>query len=115
MADVKIGLCSVIGHENFAVLIGVHRSRVNIEIGVELHNRYAVAPCFQQPAQCGGGDAFAQRGNDAACYEDLFCHGTSYAPGNENQLGVHVFLLNIKSSMHRRRNAENTPRRCGTQ
>ena len=101
MADVKIGLCSVIGHENFAVLIGVHRSRVNIEIGVELHNRYAVAPCFQQPAQCGGGDAFAQRGN--------------YAPGNENQLGVHVFLLNIKSSMHRRRNAENTPRRCGTQ
>ena len=101
MADVKIGLCSVIGHENFAVLIGVHRSRVNIEIGVELHNRYAVAPCFQQPAQCGGGDAIAQRGN--------------YAPANENQLGVHVFLLNIKSSMHRRRNAENTPRRCGTQ
>ena len=84
-----------------SAVIGVHRSRVNIEIGVELHNRYAVAPCFQQPAQCGGGDAFAQRGN--------------YAPGNENQLGVHVFLLNIKSSMHRRRNAENTPRRCGTQ
>jgi hypothetical protein len=34
--DVEVGLGSVVGHEDLAVLERVHRARIHVEIGIEL-------------------------------------------------------------------------------
>jgi len=34
VTDVKVGLCAVVGHKDLTVLERIHRSRVNVEIGV---------------------------------------------------------------------------------
>jgi hypothetical protein len=36
VAQVQIGLGSVIGHEHFAVLEGRHGARVHVDVGIEL-------------------------------------------------------------------------------
>ena len=35
MAEIEIGLRAVLQHVDFAVLVGAHRARVHIEIGIE--------------------------------------------------------------------------------
>jgi hypothetical protein len=45
MAEVEVGLCAVIEHVNFAVLKRVHRSWIDVEIGIKLLEHNA------QPAQ----------------------------------------------------------------
>ena len=36
MAQIQVGFRTIIGHENLAMLIGAHRARIDIEIGIEL-------------------------------------------------------------------------------
>ena len=51
--EIKIGLGAVVSHEHFAVLVGRHRSGIEIEIGVELAKPDLVAPRLQQRAERG--------------------------------------------------------------
>src|SRR5260370_16781642 len=51
MAEIEIGLRAVIGHEYFAVLVGRHRSGVEIEIRIELAQPDLVAARLQQRAE----------------------------------------------------------------
>ena len=69
--DVEVGLGAVVGHEDLAVLERVHRSRVDVEVGVELLHHDAQPACGEQVAQARGGQSLAQRGNDTACHEDV--------------------------------------------
>src|SRR6185437_6954727 len=48
VAEIKIGLGAVIGDEDFAVLIGAHRPRIDIEVGVELPQPDLEAARLQQ-------------------------------------------------------------------
>ena len=72
MAEVKVGLGTVLGDIDLTVLIGAHGAGVNIDIGVELLSRDLQPPCLEQPAQRGGGDALAEAGYNAARYKDVF-------------------------------------------
>ena len=36
VAEVKVGLCAVLGHVNFAVLVRAHGARVNVDVRVKL-------------------------------------------------------------------------------
>ena len=51
MAEIEIGLGPVVGDVDFAVLIGAHRPRIDVQIGIELANADLVAARLQQGRQ----------------------------------------------------------------
>ena len=53
VAQVQVGLRAVVGDKDLAVLEGRHRSRIDVEVGVELHHVDAQAAAFQQTADGG--------------------------------------------------------------
>ena len=59
VTQIEVGLGPVIGDEHFAVLIGRHRARIDIEIGIKLAQANAIATCLQQRTKSGGGEAFS--------------------------------------------------------
>ena len=77
MAQVQVGLGAVVGDEDLAVLQGAHGTRVHVHVGVQLLAGHLEAAALQQSAQRGGGDAFAQTGDDAAGHENKLCHNGS--------------------------------------
>ena len=68
--EVEIGLRAVLGHEDLAVLERRHRPGVDVDVRVELLQRDLEAAGDEQPADRGGGDALAERGDDPAGDED---------------------------------------------
>ena len=48
MAEVEVGLGAVVGDVDLAVLVGRHRARIDVEIGVELADADLVAARLQQ-------------------------------------------------------------------
>ena len=70
VAEVEVGLRPVLGHEDLAVLERRHRARVDVDVRVELLERDLEAARDEQAADRGGGDALAERGDDAAGDED---------------------------------------------
>jgi hypothetical protein len=60
VAEVEVGLRAVVQHIDFAVLIGTHRARIDVDVGVELLQPHAQAAPLQQHAHRGAGDALAQ-------------------------------------------------------
>ena len=53
MAEVEVGLGPVVGDIDLAVLIGRHRPRIDVEIGIELADPDLVAARLQQrPERC---------------------------------------------------------------
>ena len=74
MAQVKVRLRAVIGDENFAVLIRAHRTRIDIDVGIEFLDRYLIAAALEETAQGRCRDALTQRRNNAARYENILGH-----------------------------------------
>ena len=55
MAEVQVGLRPILGHEDLAVLKGVHRSGIHVQIGIHLHQSDIEASIFQKRSdRCGG-------------------------------------------------------------
>ena len=71
VAQVEVGLRAVVGHVHFAVLIRAHGARVDVDVWVELLQRHLVAMALEQRADRRGGQALAQRRDDAAGDEDV--------------------------------------------
>jgi hypothetical protein len=71
VAEVEVGLGAVVEHVDFAVLIGAHGARIDVEVRVELLDAHLQPAAFEQGAQGGGGEAFAQGGDDAAGDENI--------------------------------------------
>jgi hypothetical protein len=61
MAQVEVGFRAVVGDVHLAVLVRAHRSRIDVDVGVELLHRDLVAMALEQAAQRRGGQTFAQR------------------------------------------------------
>jgi len=73
VADVEIRLGAVIRDEDFAVLEGIHRAGIDVEIRIQLLHHDAQTACRQKIAQARGREAFSE--------------GRDNAPGDENVLG----------------------------
>ena len=58
--DVQVGLGAVVGHEDLAVLEGVHRARIHIEIGIQLLHRHAESARPQEMSEARGGQPLAE-------------------------------------------------------
>ena len=71
--QVQVGLMAIDGDIALAVLIGVERSRVDVDVGVKLLARHAVAAREQQPRDARRDDALAQRRHHAASDKNVSC------------------------------------------
>ena len=70
VAQVEVGLGTVLGHEDLPVLVGGHRARVDVYVGVELLQSDGQSAGDQQAADGGRGDPLAERGDHASRHED---------------------------------------------
>ena len=59
MAQIEIRFGPVIGDIDLTVLIGAHRSGVDVYIGIEFHDSNLKTVALQQTTDAGGGDSFA--------------------------------------------------------
>ena len=75
--QVEVGLRAVVGHEDLAVLIGAHRPRIDVQIGVKLAQADLIAASLQERAKGGGRETFSQGGDHAAGDENVPGHGRS--------------------------------------
>src|SRR5262249_27872721 len=76
VTEVEVGLGAVVGDEDLAVLLRRHGPRVDVDGRIELENRAQERPVLEQPADAGGGDAFAERGGHASGHKDILRHGS---------------------------------------
>ena len=80
VAEVEVGLGAVVQDEDLAVLEGVHRARVDVDVRVELLQDDLETARGEEAAEGGGGDALAEPGGDTARDEDVLRvlphHGT---------------------------------------
>ena len=60
VAEVEIGLAAVVGDEDLAVLVGTHRPRIDVDVGIHLLERDPEAAGLQETADGRGGQPLAQ-------------------------------------------------------
>ena len=72
--EVEVGLRSVLRHVDLAVLVGIHRPRVHIDIGVDFQESEAGAAAFQEIPDGCGREALPQRRHYSAGHKDEFRH-----------------------------------------
>jgi hypothetical protein len=70
--EIQIGLGAVVGDEHFAVLIRRHRSRIDIDVGVEFQNAHGDAACLEQSSDRRDRNALTNGRNHSAGDEDVF-------------------------------------------
>ena len=60
MAQIEVGLGSIVGHEDLAMLEGRHGAGINVEVRIKLHQVDLESSTLQQAAHRGGRQALAQ-------------------------------------------------------
>jgi len=75
MPKIEVGFRSVVRNVHFAVLIGTHGPRIDIEIGIELAQPHLEAACLQQRAERRRRKTLAERGHHAAGDKNEPRHG----------------------------------------
>lgn len=75
VTKVKVGFGTIFKDINFAVLIGAHRARIDVEVGVELLQDHPQAAVFEEGAECGSGQTFPKRAHNAASNKNIFHDG----------------------------------------
>jgi len=78
VAEVEVGFRAVVGDEDLAVLVGGHRPRIDVDVGIELHQGDREPPRLEDGSHGGGGHPLAEGGHHAA--------------GDEDVLGRHAFV-----------------------
>src|SRR5262245_21324992 len=76
MTKVEVGFGAIICDEDLTVLVRGHRSRIDVEIGIQLLQTHLVAARLQQRTESRGCETLAKRGNHAAGDENVPRHGT---------------------------------------
>ena len=69
--QIEVGLRTVFGDVALAVLVGVERPGINVDVRVELLDGHRIAACLQQAGDRCRDDAFAQRRSHAAGNKDV--------------------------------------------
>ena len=82
VAKVEVRLRAIVGHEDLAVLVGAHRARIDVQIGVELADPHPKAARLQQRREARCHKPFAKRGDHAAGDENEPRHGRWALPSD---------------------------------
>ncbi len=75
VSQVEIGFGPVFGNKTFTMLVGIERTRVDIDVGIEFLNGDRISAGLQQFTQRCGNDTFAQAGCYSAGNENVFGFG----------------------------------------
>ncbi len=75
MADVEVGLGTVLGHEHLAVLERAHRPGIDVQVRVELLRAHGQAARFQETSERCRDDALPERGHHATRDKNELGHG----------------------------------------
>ena len=81
VTDVEVGLGTVLGDVDLAVLERVHRPGIDVEVRVELLHRHPQPPALEQAAEAARREALAERGRDAPGDEDVLGLATGLRQG----------------------------------
>ena len=103
VAKVEVGFGAVVGDEHLAVLERRHRSRIDIDVRIELLHRHFEAAFDQQPAEGRRRNSLPQRGDHAAGNEDVL----RVAGGAASS--VHLCCATQCASARRRSSGVSTP------
>src|SRR4029450_1752779 len=76
MAEIEVGLRTVVGHIDFAMLIGRHRPWIDVKIRIEFPDTHGIAARLQQRPEGCCEKTFAERGNHAAGDKYIPRHGS---------------------------------------
>ena len=71
VAEVEVGLGTVLGDVDLAVLERAHRPRVDVQVGVELLRLHSQAARLEEPAERRGDDSLAESRHNPARDEDV--------------------------------------------
>src|SRR5215207_1606314 len=71
MAEVQIGLRTILCNEDFPMLVGGHGAGVNIQIGVELHGSNTDTTRLENSPNGRNGDTLTQSREYATCDKDI--------------------------------------------
>ncbi len=72
--EVEVGLAAVVGDEHLAVLEGVHRAGVDVDVRVELLHRDPQPSGLEEAPERGGGETLAEGAGHASGHEDVLRH-----------------------------------------
>ena len=78
VAKVEVGLHAIDSHIALTMLVWVERTRVDVDIWVELLYCDFVASCLKQHTDARRNNAFTEGGNHTSCYKDISCHSNIY-------------------------------------
>ncbi len=53
MAEIQVGLCTVVGHVHFAVLVWIHGARIDVDVRIEFEEGDLESPALEQIADRG--------------------------------------------------------------
>ena len=71
MSDVEVGFSTIVGDKNFTVLEGVHRTGVDVQVGVELLHGHGEATRAKKLTEGRGRQALTERRCNTAGHENL--------------------------------------------
>ena len=81
MSEVKVCLSTVIGNKYLTMLNRIHRSRINIDIGIKFLHCNGIASCFEKTPERCSGNSLSKTGDYSACNKYIFhCHSVFPPP-----------------------------------
>ena len=82
VTEVQIRFRSVVRHIDFPMLIGIHRARIDVDVGIELEERDLQPPAFEQVADRGRGEPLPQGGDHSARDKNELAHRGPHLVGS---------------------------------
>ena len=113
MPQIQVGLRTVVGDENLPVLIRRHGAGVDVEIGVELHQRHRYAAAFEDAPDGGDANPLADRADHPARNENYFGHGFTERAWNGERTNAARACRGFGKSGAARRERKAVRRICG--
>jgi hypothetical protein len=77
VTEVKVGFSTVVSDENFPVFEGIHRARVDVDVGIELLHRDAQSTHLEKTTERRCGQTLTKGTCDATRHEDVLRHRLS--------------------------------------
>ena len=75
VAEVEIGFCAVVQDVDLAVLEGIHRAGIHVQIRIKFLENNTQTTCFEQRSKRRGGQSFAKGTNHPASDKNVFHEG----------------------------------------
>ena len=87
VAEIEVGLGTVMRDKYLTVLKRAHRARIHVEVGIQLDHADRKSAGLENGAKTGRSDALAKRGDHAAGYENIRCHIIAYDRRKQQRAG----------------------------